>query len=146
MRVEVRFEWHEIGEVTLDALGRLAFPPLPTEPGIYRLRLVGPPTTNCIGEALDLRRRADGYRVGHPSQPTNLRINRRMHEHLEAGGRVEVGIAVNVEAEVNGRVQMLDLSRKASRVLAESAALHLIPDAEGLENLPGVGELPKSSG
>jgi hypothetical protein len=145
MRVEVQFEWEEVGEVTLDALGRLVFPPLPTEPGIYRFRLVGPSTSNYIGEAVDLRQRANGYRAGYPRQRTNHRMNQRMREHLEAGGQVEVAIAVSVEAKINGRVQRLDLHCKKSRLLAESAALHLVPDAEPLENLPGVGELPKSS-
>jgi hypothetical protein len=145
MSVKIEFEWNEAGEVTLDALGRLAFPPLPTDPGIYRFRLVGPSTSNYIGEAVDLHRRANGYRVGHPRQRTNHRMNRRMREHLEAGGRVEVAIAVNVEAKVNGRVQRLNLQQKKSRLPVESAALHLFPDAEPLENLPGLGELPKSS-
>jgi hypothetical protein len=145
VRVEVEFEWNEVGEVTLDALGRLAFPPLPTEPGIYRFRLAGPSTSNYIGEAVDLRKRAEGYLGGHPSQRTNHRMNQRMREHLEAGGRVEVAIAVNVEAKVNGRAQPLNLQQKKSRLLVESAALHLVPDAEPLENLPGLGELPKSS-
>jgi hypothetical protein len=145
MRVEVQFEWEEVGEVTLDALGRLEFPPLPRDPGIYRFRLVGASTSNYIGEAADLRKRANGYRAGYPRQRTNHRMNRRMCEHLEAGGRVEVAIAVNVEAKVNGRAQRLDLQQKKSRLLAESAALHLVPDAEPLENLPGLGELPKSS-
>jgi hypothetical protein len=146
MQVVVQFEWEEVGEVTLDTQGHLKFPLLPRNPGIYRFRLVGASTSNYIGEAVDLRRRAYGYRVGHPRQRTNHRMNKRMLEHLEAGGRVEIAVAIDVEAELNGRVQRLDLHSKASRVLAESAALHLVPDAEGLENLPGVGELPKSSG
>jgi hypothetical protein len=41
MQVVVQFEWHEVGEVTLDTQGQLKFPQLPPEPGVYRFRLVG---------------------------------------------------------------------------------------------------------
>lgn len=138
--VEVRFEWLPNGEVHLEG-SALAFPPMPQQPGLYRYRFVAPGrVTVYIGEAVDLRRRADGYRRGYERQATNRRINARMRAHLAAGGRIDVAVATQASLAVDGTARALDLSRKASRLLAENAAIHAVPAGESLENLPGVGD------
>lgn len=139
--VSVRFVWRDVGAVAVDVAGRPVFPPLPAEPGLYRFRLVGAIGTSAyIGEASDLRRRAQHYRTPGLTQPTNQRMNARFREHIAAGGRVEVAIVTTAELVIDGRPRTLDLGRKASRLLIENAALHAVPDAESLENLPGIGD------
>ena len=139
--VEVRFAWREVGDLRIDASGRPVFPALPAKPGLYRYRLVATAgTTTYIGEASDLRRRAQNYRTPGASQATNLRMNARFREHLAAGGRVEMATVTEAELMVDGQPRALDLGRKASRLLVENAAIHASPEAEPLENLPGVGD------
>ncbi len=68
---------------------------------------------------------------------------RRMREHLCARGEIEMSIATEAAVIVDrGASSPLDLGRKVSRLLAEAAALHAVPDAEPLENLPGIGDIP----
>ena len=93
MHVCVDWEWADAGEVTLDGEGKLRFPLLPTAPGIYRLRLVGPSTTTYVGEAASLLQRAGNYRGGYAGQPTSHRLNRRMREHLATGNRIEIAVS-----------------------------------------------------
>ncbi len=142
MRVSVELEWRPVDEVLMDR-DRLVFPHLPETAGLYRLRLVGSTSTSTyIGETANLKRRAAGYRGGHAGQVTNARMNRRMREHLGAGGRIEMSIATAAVIAVDSETDRpLDLARKASRLLAEAAALHAVPDAEPLENLPGIGDM-----
>ncbi len=147
MRVTIELEWRAAGHVTRDGAGRLVFPKLQPVPGLYRLRLVGLDSTSTyIGETANLQRRAAGYRGGYSGQVTNARMNRRMREHLEADGRIELFIATEADVMVDrGASGRLDLGRKVSRLLAEAAALHAVPDAEPLENLPGIGDIPPGS-
>ena len=142
MRVSVELEWGPVREVLMDR-GRLVFPHLPETAGLHRLRLVGPTSASTyIGETANLKRRAAGYRGGYAGQVTNARMNRRMREHLGAGGRIEMSIATAAVLAVDGETDRpLDLARKASRLLVEAAALHAVPDAEPLENLPGIGDM-----
>jgi hypothetical protein len=138
--VTVEFEWRDFGEVRLEGDG-MDFSALPTEPGLYRYRLVlGDGASAYVGEAANLRRRAYGYQLGYKGQKTNFRMNARMREHLAAGGRIEMAIATEATIELEGRPQPLDLRRKASRLLVENAAIHAVPDVEPLENLPGIGD------
>lgn len=139
--VSLAFDWRAFGEVTLTPKGGLAFPTLPAVPGLYRFRLVGPDrTTTYVGEAALLPQRIEGYRYGYHRQATNARMNRRMREHLAAGGSIELSIATQASVTVDGVTRPLDLRRKASRLLVEAAALHALPEAEHAENLPGVGD------
>ncbi len=142
MRVAVELQWRQVKEVLMDG-GRLVFPHLPGTAGLYRLRLVGSTSASTyIGETANLKRRAAGYRGGYAGQVTNARMNRRMREHLSTGGAIEMSIATAAVLAVDSETDRpLDLSRKASRLLAEAAALHAVPDAEPLENLPGIGDV-----
>lgn len=72
VRVTVSFDWAEVGSIGLDAEGKLAFPSLPREPGMYKLMIseADGTTATYIGEADELRRRFAHYRNPGPTQPT----------------------------------------------------------------------------
>jgi hypothetical protein len=78
-----------------------------------------------------------GYRNPGPTQPTNRRLNDRLRAHLEAGGHVEVSVANEAMLELDAAPVPLDLARRASRLLAENAALIMAAasDADEIENL-----------
>lgn len=96
--VSVAFDWHAVGEVELTPKGGLAFPKLPAVPGLYRFPLVGPDrTTVYVGAAAFLTQRIERYRYGYHRQGTNARMNRRMKEHLTAGGSIELSIASRLQ-------------------------------------------------
>jgi hypothetical protein len=65
----------------------------------------------------------------------------RMTEHIASGGLIEISIATAATVSVDDHVRPLDLRRKASRLLAENAAIHAVPYLEPLENLPGIGDV-----
>lgn len=44
---------------------------------------------------------------------------------------------------IDGEIVATDLGRKRTRLLIEAAALYAIPDAEVVENLPGIGDRPQ---
>jgi len=138
--VAVEMEWEEIGPVEL-VDGALVFPAdLPKQPGLYLFRFVGPDGEQVyVGEASDLHRRGGHYRLGNQAGVTNKRLHDVMHRHLGPGRRIEMAIALGGIVTVDGYVQPLDVRRKASRLLAEAAALHSIPRDQQL-NLPGIGE------
>lgn len=120
--------WLDGGNILLDAAGKLTFHLLPNSPGLYRMTLTGGTAGTrprvYIGETDNLRRRPAGnYRSPGPSQQTNLRVNALLREHLAAGGTVAIAIAATTR--LNDVPQPLDLTRKASRLLAENAALIL---------------------
>lgn len=140
--VSVRFTWQQLGSATLDVGGKVAFPrPLPPAPGLYRMHLVALDADHddrfYIGETDNLRRRlGNNYRNPGPRQRTSLRINQSLREHLAANGRVEVALCLGADLTHGGRTEPLDLTRKAGRLLAESAALVLAQrDGAQLENL-----------
>jgi hypothetical protein len=126
--VRVVLGWRPAGRVGLDGAGMLLFPALERTPGLYRLML---PAVNVgrgrlyIGETDNLRRRLAGnYRRPGPTQTTSLRINSLLCEHLNLGGSVQLVIATTVDVQLNGQPpQPLELAHKASRLLAENAAL-----------------------
>lgn len=138
----VVFNWTRLGTVALDSGGKLAFPgPLPSSPGLYRLTLVNEPGRNRIyvGESDNLRRRLNtNYRSPGPRQQTSLRVNALLVEHLRSGFAVEVDISAAATLHLPGSPEVkLDLSRKAGRLLAESAALVLAQrsDAADIANI-----------
>jgi hypothetical protein len=132
MRVTVEFSWREVGRIVVEA-GKLRFPDIPDGPGIYRFDLGD---RVYIGEADRLRRRFRHYRTPGPSQTTNLRLNAAMVPLLLAGGVVIVCTVTEAQLDVDGAAAPLDLSRKASRLLVESAALTAARVAgEPVENL-----------
>lgn len=129
MGVRVDAEWREAGLIALDAEGDVLFPLLPPMPGIYRVTLSGAPGQErgriYIGETDDLRRRATNYRNPGPTQDTNIRLNAALKAQLTGGGtaRLAVVTAARVQEGDTGDAVVLDLSRKAPRLLVENAAL-----------------------
>ena len=135
MKFSIEFDWEPIGQVILDAAGKLAFPSLRIEPGVYRFRMVDTPASAVyIGESLSLRQRAGNYRNPGPSQKTSLRINARFLEHLRAGGRIEMSIARNVRIELNGLGLEQTLAYAPQRLVVESLGL-IAADAEGFDHI-----------
>ncbi|GAA1434424.1 hypothetical protein GCM10009616_28840 [Microlunatus lacustris] len=134
----VWFAWTRLGVLLLDGAGKVEFPkPLPSVPGLYRMTFTGA-NRLYIGESDNLRRRlGSNYRNPGPRQRTSLRVNEALRTYLGAGGAVTLDIAV--AAQLSGPdvgVGPLDLTRKAGRLLAESAALVLAQlGGHELENL-----------
>lgn len=138
--VAVSFAWERLGGVVLDPSGKVRFPAaLPTTPGLYRMFFTGAHQDRWyIGETDNLRRRlASNYRNPGPRQQTSRRVNAALLRHLGDGGEVLVDIATEAAVEgAGGGAAPLDLTRKASRLLAESAALVIAQRAgHSLENL-----------
>lgn len=119
MEVAVQFSWRDVGPVNVD-YDRLLFPVVPEVPGIYRFML---DDGVYFGETDRLKRRFQHYRTPGPSQSTNIRLNAKMRELVEAGGSVEVSIITDAELAVESIRQPLDLGHKAGRLLIESAAI-----------------------
>jgi hypothetical protein len=119
VRLAVDFSWREIGAIAVEG-GKLRFPIAPEAPGIYRFDLGD---RVYIGEADRLRRRFQHYRTAGPSQATNLRLNAVMPPFLDAGRAVTVCTVTEAQVDIDGARAALDLTRKASRLLVESAAL-----------------------
>ena len=115
--------WQTLGRVGLDNDGRLVLPSPPRAPGLYRFRLRGDAPSVYVGETDQLPRRFTHYRNPEQSQRTNVRLNDRMHEHIAAGGTVDVDVCTEAWIEVGSEREVLDLSRKSHRMLAEEAAL-----------------------
>lgn len=135
MRLVIEFEWRDAGAVGLDANGKLAFPKLPQAPGIYAFHLAGDSESQYIGESDNLQRRVGQYRNPGPSQATNIRLNKRLREHLQRNG------AITMRVVTNGRLaagdtppRALDLALKHTRRLLENCALATVPAACALEN------------
>lgn len=139
MRVTVSFEWVEVGRVVLDAEGKLAFPSLPREPGMYKLMIseADGTTATYVGETDELRRRFAHYRNPGPTQPTNKRINALLKQLLVEAGRASMAVATSATLEIDGVPTALDLTKKAGRLLAENAALvkAALEGVDRIENL-----------
>jgi hypothetical protein len=128
--VRVRLEWLGHGAVVLDTSGKLSFPTMPRSAGLYRLTLTGGAATVrplvYIGETDNLYRRLAGnYRNPGPTQQTSLRISTSLTRHLAGDGTVAVAAATRASVWFDSAEQPLDLSSKAGRLLAESAAIIL---------------------
>ena len=138
LRVVVSLTWQREGEVTISAAGKLQFPRLPAQPGVYRIELlrVGQVIQAYLGESGNLARRARNYTTPSPSQQTSLRINTLLSEHLATGGTIDILHAADVKLLVDDVEVVADLSRKADRVLVEHAALaKAIAAGEPIANL-----------
>src|SRR5262245_55538900 len=126
----VWFDWGQVGAITLDANGKLAFPrPIPDGPGVYRFTLAKGSERSrplvYIGEADQLQRRFAHYRNPGPSQRTNIRLNELLRTHLRYGSSAQLALAtrIHVQTAADRMERLLDLSVRAARLLAENAAL-----------------------
>jgi len=122
IHAEIRFEWLDAGDVSIDDGPKPVFPSLPARPGVYRFTLTSAEADLIgvyIGESDNLSRRMGNYRNPGPTQPTNQRLNAQICELITSGGAARV--SASVEATVDGEV--LDLAARPARLLAENAAL-----------------------
>ena len=106
----------------------------PASAGIYQFRLGGLAGRRdgvYVGESENIRRRLAGnYRNPGPTQQTSLRLNGLLLAQLDRGGAVVVDVVDEaVLIPPCGEAAPLDLSRKASRLLVENAALVLAQHA-----------------
>lgn len=129
-------DWVPSGDVKLSQDGKLAFPDVPKEAGVYRFRLSGEEKSRCyIGESANLRGRFGSYRNPGSTQATNLRLNALMLEHLEAGGAIGLDLITQIGALTQGNFKKeRSLSDKAVRRLLEQAAI-VADDATEIESL-----------
>ena len=137
MRIEP-CPWRKIGEVRLGPDGKLLMPDPGHVSGVYRFRLsVGESPSVYIGESEDLRRRFGQYRNPEPSQRTNVRIHKRMLEHLKAGGIVAAAVVTEAVLRVGESQEPMELGRRISRLLVEE---HLVAEAReaGIETVENV--------
>ncbi len=125
------FDWIALGRVGLDSQGKLAFPPAPSLPGLYRFEFDGRKgRQEYIGETDTLDRRFQHYRTPGPSQSTNIRINALMREVINSKGAVGVSVVVDgVRVTMSGLTKPPRLQEKFDRVLLEHAALYTAREA-----------------
>lgn len=122
--IRVRLQWHDAGAIVLDGAGKPVFPRLVASHSLYRLTFAGPAARVYIGESENLHRRLSGnYRNPGPSQQTSIRINALLREHLGSVRAVALAMATSAAVVIGDHEQPLDLSTKAGRLLAESAAV-----------------------
>lgn len=134
--VSLAADWVPSGEVTLSQEGKLAFPEVPKEAGVYRFRFSSEEKSRCyIGESANLRGRFGFYRNPGATQATNLRINALMLEHLGEGGVIGLDLITQIGALMQGSFKKPgSLSDKAVRRLLEQAAI-VADDATEIESL-----------
>ena len=109
---------------------RLRFPPAPSKPGVYRIRLAGAGRTAVyVGETANLSQRFGQYASPGPSQATNLRLNELIAAHLSKKGRdVFVDIATEAKYRRAGKRIRASLADKPARRAAEQIALLVVQD------------------
>jgi hypothetical protein len=113
---------------------------MPRSAGLYRLTLTGGVAIVrprlYIAKTDNLHRRLAGnYRNPDPTQQTSLRINATLTRHLAGGGGVALAAAARASVWLGGAEGPLDLSSKAVRLLAQSAAIVLARTAADAEIL-----------
>lgn len=123
--VSIGANWTSVGAVELGQDGKLSFPEVPPEAGVYRFRLYGGfGSRSYIGESIDLRRRFVSYRTPGSTQATNLRLNAAMIEHLRQGGEIGLDIITALGGMSDGASNReRSLTDKAVRLLLEQAAI-----------------------
>lgn len=116
--------WQEAGAVSLSDDGRLIFPEIGKDPGLYRLTIRrGTLREVYIGEATNLRRRFHNYRSPGPTQETSKRINGLLLKVLAEGTEVGVAVALAASIDSGHGPEPADLTSKVVRCLAENAAI-----------------------
>jgi hypothetical protein len=139
--------WRSVGQLSRDELGDLAFPPVSSEPGIYRF-LVRDDTgvvAGYIGQAAkSLAKRFSLYRTRGrwPSYPlekkTTSRNALRLIAELRAGHTVSVDLVDNVVGCPDRRDLMLDLANAEFRSILERRLILQLCET-GIEVLNRIG-------
>jgi hypothetical protein len=94
----VAFAWAEPTQaVARDRAGKLVFPLVPDQPGIYRLTFAGADSSIAyVGEATNLQRRMGNYRHPGPTQRTSQRVHSLIDECIAQGGQVHLTMVRDV--------------------------------------------------
>lgn len=152
-RLTVDFDWQVAGRVELDLQGKLRFPRLGHDPGVYRMWIESAADRPEVyfGQAVDLRGRMSNYR--NPGRrPTQLRINAWLNDHLRSASVVTLSLVSEAFVKLDaGEFERLDMSRLHQRVIVEAAAITAtlvenVADAEtpivvaSIQNKPGARE------
>lgn len=132
--LELRLAWRVVGPITLDAAGRLQFPEVGAEPGIYRFELRGKDSLALyIGETQNLRQRFNQYRLPGKGQTTNHRICTAIREALASGGSVVVSLGQDARLCAGAGCSKADLaSANQRRLLEQLAIFSAVPEAHVL--------------
>ena len=132
VKVEIEFDWEEVGKITLEGTSDIHVPKAFREHAVYKIQSkVG----TYVGETKDLKRRLGDYRNPGGSKETkkpktNRRIQREIINAL-AFAEVIVWKATNIKYVKNGReILPVNLLNKHERLLIENAIINEM-------NLPG---------
>jgi hypothetical protein len=123
LRCRLRVKWHQTGSAILDVGSKIQFPKLPSDPGLYRLRISRLDESNALyaGETDNLQRRFAQYRNPGPTQGTNIRLNALCVQTLAAGGVVSLAIATEAWLAWDSSPEVrADFRRKSVRRLFEN--------------------------
>lgn len=84
------------------------------------------------------RRLSTNYRIPGLGRQASLRVSRLLRDPPGRDGAVELRLATEVDAEIDGAVAGLDLTAKAARLLAENAAL-VSAESQGASDIANLG-------
>jgi hypothetical protein len=133
----LKLEWVPLGRLALDAKGKLKFPAIASDPGLYRLRTPKAEGRMAVyvGESDNLQRRFQNYRQGSEGQATSHRINGWLKKLLADGSEISISAITETAWFVDGGEQApADLSAKAVRRLFEQWAI-TAEHAQDIESL-----------
>jgi len=116
VQLTITYTWLEMGAIKVDDDGKIKFPIVPQQPGLYRFSMAN---ATYVGESTELRRRLNGYRNPGPTQLTNQRLNADLKNRLDQGQEIRLDICTSVD----GGDLTLSLGAKEVRLLAENAAI-----------------------
>jgi hypothetical protein len=141
--ITVSCDWVSIGKVRLETDG-IGLPNLPEQAGVYQwIFRHGGRERRYVGEAANLRKRFTNYRLAADGRRTDQRMNDRAVRVLQAGGEVEIHLAVGVRVSTNGN-RFDDLNHVHARRLVENAVLvELLAGEREVINDRGYGSLRK---
>lgn len=133
----LKIEWDVVGKIRLDESGKITFPTVPPEPGLYQFHInkSNGGSRRYVGETDNLYRRFGHYRNPGPTQWTNLRLNALFRELLLQNEVIEVAIATKRAWMLkDNKEQVPDFSKKIVRRLFENFVL-VMNDGHDIEDL-----------
>jgi hypothetical protein len=122
----LRLRWKAVGSAAKGSDGKVKFPTLSTEPGLYRFRIWKQDGSKAVyvRESDNLQRRFSHYRNPGPTQETNLRLNALFMEVISNGGNIEIDVVTDQAWIIWSDVdKQADFSRKSVRRLFENFIL-----------------------
>lgn len=130
VELALRIQWRRAGTISLASGGRLVFPPVKEEPGVYRIRCSRPggEVRVYVGQSSNVRQRVRTYsRPSKNTRHTTKTPNRLLHNDLVAvlrnGGSAQFSVAKPPTLWIGNGEVSLDMRALSHRVLIEHAAL-----------------------